>query len=233
MNLELDYYAHENALANINSNFKIIAVFVLFLIILMADLPLLSLFVGISIFLFIPIVCKIPIKFFIKFLSAPLVFLVITTGFLLFFFGTGPVIFDTGILGIGISENSLNLSILVFTRTLACFLVLSFLALTTPITEIFSFLSKIKVPSLFIDLSLLMYNSIFVFIKEFKTMSNAQKTRLGFFGIRSTYLSLGFIFSNLFIRSFDKADKLDVALNSRCYNGNIRVYKPNSKYNND
>ncbi|MGL6297702.1 MAG: cobalt ECF transporter T component CbiQ [Methanobacteriaceae archaeon] len=233
MNLELDYYAHENALADINSNFKIIAVTILLILVLVADLPVLSLFIAISILLFIPLVAKIPIKFFIKFLTVPFTFIVFTSAFLLFFFGTGSIIFHTGIFGVAITNDSLSLATLVFSRILACFLILSLLALTTPIAEVLGFLSKLKVPSVFIEIALLMYNSIFIFISEFKVMCNAQKTRLGFSCFKNTYRSFGLIFSNLFIKSIDRSDRLDIALNSRCYNGHIHSYKANSKYNND
>ncbi|MGL4669811.1 MAG: cobalt ECF transporter T component CbiQ [Methanobacteriaceae archaeon] len=233
MNLELDYYAHENALANISSNFKIIIVSILLILVLAADLPLLSFFIAIFIFLFIPLVAKIPIKFFIKFLAIPITFIIFTSIFLLFFFGTGYIIFPTGIFGIAITTDSLNLAILVFSRTLACFLILSLLALTTPIAEVFMFLSKLKVPSVFIEIAILMYNSIFIFISEFKLMCHAQKTRLGFSGFKNTYRSFGLIFSNLFIKSINKSDRLDIALNSRCYTGNIYIYNPNTKYDND
>jgi cobalt/nickel transport system permease protein len=172
-------------------------------------------------------VARIHIKSYIKFLTIPVVFAVITCVFLIFFFGSGKVIYDTGLWGIVVTQSSLDLGITTFCRCFACFACLGFLTLTTPIADILQCLHKIKVPVLFIDISLLMYNTIFIFLDQLDTMRNAQETRLGYVGSKSTYKSLGMLFSNLFFRSLDKSETLQCSLDSRCYMGYLPVYKPN------
>ena len=147
----------------------------------------------------------------------------------LFFFGHGELIYDTGLWGIGITQSSLDLAVTTFCRCFACFSCLGFLTLTTPIADILQCLHMIKVPVIFIDIALLMYNTIFIFLEQLGTMRNAQETRLGYMGSKSTYKSLGMLFSNLFFRSLDKSETLQCSLDSRCYQGYLPVYKPNRR----
>ena len=71
-----------------------------------------------------------------------------------------------------------------------------------------------------------MYNTIFIFLDQLSTMRNAQDTRLGYVGTKSTYKSLGMLFTNLFFRSLDKSETLQCSLDSRCYQGYLPVYEP-------
>ncbi len=171
-------------------------------------------------------VARVSLKSYLKFLTIPIVFAVITCLFLLFFFGQGELIYDTGLWGIGITQSSLDLAITTFCRCFACFSCLGFLTLTTPIADILQCLHIVKVPVIFIDIALLMYNTIFIFLDQLDTMRNAQDTRLGYVGSKSTYKSLGMLFSNLFFRSLDKSETLQCSLDSRCYQGYLPVYKP-------
>ena len=65
---------------------------------------------------------------------------------------------------------------------------------------------------------------------ERKTVRNAQKTRLGYLTTSLTaFKSMGSMFSNLFLQSLKKSETMQVALDSRCYTGELPVYKPNRK----
>ena len=57
-------------------------------------------------------------------------------------------------------------------------------------------------------------------------MKNAQESRLGYRGTKSTYKSLGSLFSNLFLVSLTKSEKLQYALDSRGFTGEIPIYDP-------
>ena len=226
MKFDIDYIAHNNKLTDVNVYAKVLTSIVLMIVTLVVNNLMLDFAVFFLMSALIVGVAGVAFKSYIKFLTIPMLFAVITCIFLIFFFGSGEVIYDTGLWGIVVTRSSLNLGITTFCRCFACFSCLGFLTLTTPIADILQCLYTIKVPVIFIDISLLMYNSIFIFLNQLSTMRNAQETRLGYFGTKNTYKSLGMLFSNLFFRSLDKSETLQCSLDSRCYQGYLPVYKP-------
>ena len=57
-------------------------------------------------------------------------FVIITCLFLIFFFGKGQVIYETGLFGIVVTEDSLHYGVYTFFRVIGCLPCLGFLALT-------------------------------------------------------------------------------------------------------
>lgn len=226
MKFDIDYIAHNNRLSETNTYVKVIISISIMLITLFLNNLVLDFAVLLLMSILIVVIARVSTKNYLKFLSIPLIFAVVSCVFLIFFFGTGKVIYDTGFFGIVVTQDSFDLGVNTFFRAVACFSCLGFLTLTTPIANILQCLYKLKVPVIFIDISLLMYNTIFIFLDQLSTMRNAQETRLGYVGSKSTYQSLGFLFSNLFFRSLDKSETLQCSLDSRCYQGFLPVYKP-------
>ena len=226
MKFDIDYIAHTNKLSDANVNVKVIVSIFLMVLALVLDNLVLDAFVFILMAILVLGVARISFKNYFKFLTIPIVFALITTVFLIFCFGSGKVIFETGIWGIGVTESSLQLGISTFCRCFACFSCLGFLTLTTPIADLLQCLHKIKVPVVFIDIALLMYNTIFIFLDQLFVMRNAQETRLGYINAKRAYKSYGILFSNLFFRSLDKSEILQCSLDSRCYQGYLPVYEP-------
>ncbi len=224
--MEIDYVAHTNNLRNVNSSIKFVVALFLMLFALIVNMPIVSIAITMLIAFLLLFVAKVPLKFYLQFISIPFGFSLITCIFLAFFFGSGHVIYNTGILGILVREDALNLAITTFFRTLACFSALGFLSATTPIAEILNDLKKLKLPKIFIEIALLMYNIIFVFLDQIKIMTNAQTTRMGYNGLNNSYRSLGLLITNLFFRSLDKAENLQHALDSRGYTGELPKYNP-------
>lgn len=229
MKFDMDYIAHHNALTETNPSFKLFLTIMLLIITLALD----NLYFDVIIFAMMSIVilmiAKINYKSYLKFLSLPMVFLVITCIFLIFFFGKGDVIYETGVLGIVITTDSWHYGIYTFMRVLGCLPCLGFLALTTPIAKILNCLRALKVPKILIEISLLMYNTIFIFLNEIDTMQKAQETRLGYHSYWSSFKSLGALVSIIFLRSLDKSETLQYSLDSRGYSGELPIYEPRKK----
>jgi len=226
MGLEIDYIANTNNLRNINPNIKIILSLLLIAIVSIINQPIFSILITFAVSIILLVIAKVPQRFYLKFISIPFGFSLITCIFLIFFFGTGSVIFETGFFGIVIRSDALELGIATFFRTLACFSCLGFLSSTTPISEILHSLATLKVPKVLIEIALLMYNIIFIFLDQIELMANAQKTRLGYNGVKNSYRSLGLLISNLFFKSLDKGEQLQQTLDSRGYNGELPIYSP-------
>lgn len=229
MKFDIDYIAHNNNLTSTNTYLKILIAIPVMLITLLLDNLILDFIVFFSMTFLIIAIARISYRDFLKFITIPLFFAAFSCFFLVFFFGTGEIIYSTGIWGIVVREDALRLGIYTFCRVFACFTCLGFLTLTTPISELLNVLREIKVPTFLIEIALLMYTTIFIFLKQLDIMRKAQETRLGYVGTRSTYRSLGALFTNLFIRSLDKSESLQYAMDSRAYNGTLPIYKPSKK----
>lgn len=70
-----------------------------------------------------------------------------------------------------------------------------------------------------------MYRSIFIFLEESNNMYHTPQTRLDYHGLKNSYRSLGLLASNLFIKSWLKGEKVQVAMESRCYQGQLPSFK--------
>ena len=229
MKFDMDYIAHHNALTETNPYFKLFLTIFLLILTLALD----NLYFDITIFVIMSIVilgfAKISFRSYLKFLSIPMAFVIITCLFLIFFFGKGEVVFETGIFGIVVTTDSLHYGVYTFFRVVGCLPSLGFLALTTPIAKILNCLSTLKVPRIFIEIALLMYNSIFIFLNEIDTMQKAQETRLGYHSYFNSFKSLGALASTIFLRSLDKSETLQHSLDSRGYTGELPIYKPKNR----
>ena len=226
MKFDMDYIAHHNELSEFNPYIKLFITIITLVVTLVLD----NLYFDVIIFVIMSVViltiAKINYKSYLKFLSIPMAFLVITCLFLSFFFGKGQVIYETGLWGIVVTEGSLHYCVYTFMRVMGCLPCLGFLALTTPIAKILHCLGTLKVPKIVIEIGLLMYNTIFIFLNEIDTMQKAQETRLGYHSYTTSFKSLGALASTIFLRSLDKSETLQFALDSRGYSGELPVYEP-------
>jgi cobalt/nickel transport system permease protein len=226
MKFDMDYIAHNNNLTESNPYYKLFITIILLIVTLVLDNLYFDVFIFVVMSIVILAVAKINYRSYLKFLSIPMAFLIITSLFLLFFFGKGEVIYETGIFGIVVTTDSFHYAVYTFMRVLGCFPCLGFLALTTPIAKILHCLETLKVPKIIIEIALLMYNTIFIFLNEIDTMKKAQETRLGYHSYFSSFKSLGALASTIFLRSLDKSETLQHSLDSRGYTGELPVYVP-------
>ena len=226
MKFDMDYIAHNNELSETNPYFKLFLTIILLIVTLALDNLYFDIFIFIVMSIIILAIAKISLRSYLKFLTIPMAFLIITCIFLIFFFGKGDVIYETGILGIVVTTDSWHYGLYTFFRVLGCFPILGFLALTTPIAKIFHCLETMKVPKILIEIGLLMYNTIFIFLNEIDTMQKAQKTRMGYHSYWNSLECLGSLISNIFLRSLDKSETLQHSLDSRGYTGELPVYIP-------
>ena len=226
MKFDMDYIAHHNELTEVNPFFKFFLTIILLIVTLALDNLYFDVFIFIVMSFIILAIARINLRSYLKFLSIPMVFLVLTCLFLVFFFGKGEVLYETGIFGIVVTEDSLHYGVYTFFRVMGCLPILGFLALTTPIAKVLHCLDTLKVPKVVIEIALLMYNTIFIFLNEIDTMQKAQETRLGYHSYWSSLKSLGALISTIFLRSLDKSETLQHSLDSRGYSGELPVYIP-------
>lgn len=107
-------------------------------------------------------------------------------------------------------------------RSLGAVSCLYFLALTTPMTEIVGLLRRLGLPALFLELMILAYRHIFIFLKIAQEMTVAQSSRLGYSTTRNSFRSLAALGGNLFLRALRRSRQLHQALLARGYQDDLR-----------
>lgn len=84
-------------------------------------------------------------------------------------------------------------------------------------------LRRIRMPQVMVEMSMLIYRYIFLFLETSEKMSLAQKLRLKRPGWLSSIRSLAMLTGSLFIRTLDQGERTLVAMNARGYDGEIRI----------
>ncbi|MEE0420571.1 MAG: cobalt ECF transporter T component CbiQ [Lachnospiraceae bacterium] len=180
-------------------------------------------------------VCRggIPFSRYLYLMRLPLIFLFLSTLAIIANFSKTPMdAFAIPIGGIYITSTKASLLraaqlILTALASVSC---LYFLSLSTPITDILSVFKRIHCPDLLIELMLLIYRFIFVLFDIADSLSTAQHSRLGNVNFKTSCQSFGSLASALFVRSFKKSNILYDAMESRCYDGKLRVLNESFTY---
>lgn len=219
----MDHYAINNELSKTNIYYKLLFTIITIIVNLLSQ----SYIVPIIIFLFVSFLilykAKIPIKVYSIFMATPIAFGLISLVFMALFFGEGTQILKLGIFGWGVTASGFNLGILLLARILGGVSCIGFLVLTTPVNRLFIVAENLRIPKIIIDIALLMYRFIFMFLESAVVMYNAQKTRLGYYNYKNSFYCLGILASMIFIRTWDQGDISFNALKSRGYDGEINL----------
>jgi len=176
---------------------------------------------------------RVPKFVVLKLMLVPLSFLligVVTIAVIFSFHRTGMVAsVRLGGCYLGVTIESLRTAGLIMTQSLSSVCCLYFLALTTPVTDLIYVLQSLRLPSLFIELMMLIYRFIFVFIQTAFNIYTAQSSRWGYCTIKKSLHSFGILFANLWGKVFFKTQALLESMISRGYEGELRVLNPEYK----
>ena len=223
MEENLEYYAQSNALRDVNCYLKLLLGIGAILICVVSPGPVAPLFILLSLSFITLRFAKIPPRVYLELLHIPLVFAMSSVIVILFLSGGGEPIFTFSLFGLPLTATtgSANLALLVLVRTFGGMCGLFFISLTTPMVEIFAAMHAIRMPQVFIDLSMLIYHFIFVFIGQTIAIHNAQTLRHGYTSFKRSLNSMAMLGGMLFIRAWKEAEDLVIAMDSRCYDGKL------------
>ena len=224
----IDMYAYHNRLRDAHPAEKMLFAGLTILICLIASSPVVALLALGFVTVAVVRVAGIPLRAFWYFVRLPAGFILI--GVLTLAITTvvpaDPTTLAALPIGpwhVGVMESSLARAVQVASVSFSCVASMLALALTTPMVDITDQLRKWRVPQLFIELMVLMYRFIFVFIETAQAMYIAQNARLGYSNWRRSLQSLGMLAANLYLRSQARASALFTALTARGYSGELRV----------
>lgn len=220
----LDEYAYCNGLRNANTKLKAAFALITLTISIFSTSPItpfIIFFIMASLTIF---AAKIPARAYFRWFSGPILFMLPVFAAMIFFFGLEPWLsirlFDYSLAA---HKDGFNLGLLAVSRVLGGTSCLFFLAFTTPTMELFSALKYLKIPSIVVELSMLIYRYIFVALEEAVKMHHAQKMRLGYSEFKRSLYSFSLLAGSLFIRAWDRGERLFIAMNSRCYDGRVEL----------
>ena len=223
--LLIDKYAYTNKLRNYTPQVKILlscGAIVLSRIINNYYIDLLTIAI---MFVLAVGVAKIPFKVYFKMLLLPASFLLISIITIIISVNSHVYLYYFRIMNtsIGITIESLSKGVKLFTTVLSSLTSVYFLILTTPIIDIIKVLRKLRVPNLFIELMMLIYRSIFIFIEEANNIYLAQVMKFGYENKRNSLRSTALLIRNLFTRVFIKHNEMNLSLECKLYDGEFKL----------
>ena len=227
MNNILDDYALISPLRHRNNWLKLAIVFFGLIVGVSCTSPITPVFIGLCMSLTTIVFGRVSPRLYSKLLLVPMGFAAAGILIIAFFSGSGQELLSFKIIGhpFSIKADGLELALLVLSRSLSGMCCLYFLALTTPMIELFAVFKAFRLPESLIELTMLIYRYIFVFLEIAISIMYAQTIRLGYSNFRRSINSISMLTSTLFIRSWEQGDKLFIAMNSRCYNGKMTIFQ--------
>ncbi|PKM48010.1 MAG: cobalt ECF transporter T component CbiQ [Firmicutes bacterium HGW-Firmicutes-8] len=230
--LNIDGFAYNNRLRHVHPLEKAGFAMITMFLCLGFSLPVISYLVIILMAAAIVGCAGIPLKIYLKLMSLPFTFLLIGALTIAVSVTTQGV--DAGWLAgitvsgitVGLTYNGLATAGGLFCKSLGAVSCLYFLSLTTPAVEMTAVMRKLKIPSLFIELTDLVYRFIFVMLETADDIYISQSSRWGYASLKTSMKSLGQMTAALFVKALHRSRMLFIALSSRGYTGQINVLAP-------
>ena len=221
----VDRFAYSNRIRLLDPIYKVGFSLILLLVCLVIDQPVLSILLIFGVILAAILWAGLPVGFFLRILTVEAGFLAI--GVVSIAVSMSPIqspgSIAVGPIWLNITPSTLYLAFKLLARSLGCASAMNFLAFTTPMVDLIELGRRFRFPDILIDLMSLIYRFIFTLLDCLDQMVLAQEVRLGFNGFKTSLNSAGQIGTNLFIEAFRKSQKLESALESRGWEGSLRV----------
>lgn len=222
----IDKYAYNSNIARVKTSDKMFFAIIPLIICLIANDKVISIVTLIFMAFGTIILGGFSFKKYFTFLLVPSGFLIIAVLTIIvnrFDNNTAGELFYFKLFGntFGITEKSLNTGLTLYLKALATVSCLYFISLNTPMNSIINFLKKIRIPMIIIELMELIYRFIFIIWEQAGRIHTAQNSRLGYLGFKRSLKSLGQLLSMVFIKSMNRVERIDIALESRGFNGNF------------
>ena len=223
----IDDYAYKNKLYKVNPNKKFIIGMLLLILSLINPFNYISLLIIALMSFVIVVIAKIELKDYLHFIKIPLTFLIISIIMILLNFSHNKEIFlysiKIGNLYVGVTNESLKSAMHLFFRALSCLTCIYFIMLTTPFYQLIFVFKKLHLPDVVLEISMLMYRFIFIFMKEVSDIRKSQELRFGYINLKNGYNSFGLLVSMLFKRMMIRYDEMSIALDMKLYDGTFHI----------
>jgi cobalt/nickel transport system permease protein len=120
---------------------------------------------------------------------------------------------------ITISREGLEILAALLAKSWLSLLCLVWLTATSPVNSLLQALKKLRIPAILVTILLFMYRYIFVIIDEMRRMIQARDCRSSRGGIFWNIRTAGNMIGTLFIRSYERSERVYTAMSARGYDG--------------
>lgn len=223
--LLIDKYAYTNKLRKFNPQAKfLIACGGLFLFRIININILYALNILVMAFLVVGL-AGIPFRKYLSMFSIPFLFLIMSLIMILISVNDSNYLLSLKIFNtrLGVTSFSIYRCMELFLTVMSSLASIYFFILTTPMNQIIKGLKRLRVPDLFIELMILIYRSIFIFLDEMHNMDLAQRLKFGYENKSNTLKSLSLLISNLFRKIIVKHKEMSIALECKLYDGEFKI----------
>jgi cobalt/nickel transport system permease protein len=126
-------------------------------------------------------------------------------------------------LSLSLTRESINEAALVLARMIGGMSALIFLAVTTPMTDLFMVMRQCRLPEPVLDLAMMIYRAIFLILDQVVQTYQAQRMRLGYSSFGESVRSLSTLCGSVFIGSWLAGEDLVRAMDARCSTGRFAM----------
>jgi cobalt/nickel transport system permease protein len=226
----LEDIAQKNGIRQVNTYLKLMAGTGAILLCLLSSGYVAPLFIAVLLTLVILLLARVDAKTYAElFLHLAALALVSVAGIVLIY-GGGTVFWSwqpASWFSLSITRESVNQGFFVFSRIIGGMSAVCFIALTTPMTDLFTVMRQCRIPEVVIDLAMIIYRTIFFLMDQVQQIYRAQVMRLGYSGWRESIHTFSMLCGAAFIASWDAGDDLIRAMDARCYDGKFALLGEN------
>ena len=184
-------------------------------------MPVLTGIIGLSLFLYgsslrpPSIMMKLFVYAQIFIVIGALIFAVVTPG---------EILLQVNILGstITMTDAGVSFAALLYARATASILLMFAFAVSTPVPHLSAALRKLRLPDVFVEMTVLIYRYTFLLMESAERMHLAAECRFGYSGRGKSMRTTAKLAVGVFVRSLDTAERGQVTLQCRNYRGEFR-----------
>ena len=222
----LEDIAQTNGLREVNTYVKLMAGLGAIILCLLSTSFIAPLFIAVLLSGAIILLARVDVKTYTELFIVPFWFAAMSVIVIILLSGGSEVYWSWtpfSWLSISISRESLNEGIFVFCRVIGGMAALIFIALTTPMTDLFIVMRRCRIPEAVLDLAMMIYRAIFMVMHLLVQTYQAQVMRLGYSSFHESIESFATLCGSVFIASWDAGEDLVRAMDARCYAGKFAV----------
>ncbi|MCK9581623.1 MAG: cobalt ECF transporter T component CbiQ [Methanoregula sp.] len=226
----LEDVAQKNGLREVNTCLKLTAGLSALVLCLLSTGYGSPLFIALVLSAAVLLLARVDLRIYVELFLVPLWFammsaivIVLISGGEHIFWSWNPLPF----LSLSVSSESINTGFFILCRVIGSMSALLFIALTTPMTDLFVVMRKCRIPDFVIDLGMIIYRTIFFLMDQVQQVYRAQVMRLGYSGWRESITTFSMMCGAAFITSWDAGDDLIRAMDARCYDGKFALLGEN------
>lgn len=170
---------------------------------------------------------KIPLKNYGKMLIIPFSFLMLSVISIIISFSKDPQSFiyyaKLGNIYFGITKVGIEMSVRLIFRVAASISCMYFFSLTTSINQQIEVYKKLRIPKEIVELMVLIYRFIFIFLEEAMYMRRAQEMRFGYNNFKNSCASFSNLVKMIFVRVMRRNKDMLISLESKFFDGEFHI----------